>query len=89
MGPLDGDDTKNRDFFNLVEWRTWKSIHCKRGVRQDSDYPIVQYADDTLLVMQACRRQLVALKALAYICKFNWTQGQLQQVYHATNQCDT
>lgn len=31
-----------------------------------SDFPIIQYADDTLLVMEACSRQLVTLKALLH-----------------------
>jgi hypothetical protein len=29
-----------------------------------TDFPIIQYADDTLLVMKACPRQLFVLKAL-------------------------
>lgn len=28
------------------------------------DFPIVQYADNTLLIMEACPRQLLAVKAL-------------------------
>lgn len=28
-----------------------------------SDYPIIQYADDTLIVMEACSRQPITLKA--------------------------
>ena len=31
-----------------------------------SDFPIIQYADDTLLVMEANSRQLLALKSLLY-----------------------
>jgi hypothetical protein len=31
-----------------------------------SDFPIIQYADDTLLIMEACPRQLLALKALLH-----------------------
>ena len=31
-----------------------------------SDFPIIQYADDTLLVMEACPRQLFVLKALLH-----------------------
>ena len=31
-----------------------------------SDFPIIQYVDDTLLVMQACPNQLVALKGLLH-----------------------
>jgi hypothetical protein len=30
----------------------------------DSDFPIVQYADDTLLIIQACSTQLAALEVL-------------------------
>jgi hypothetical protein len=33
-------------------------------LQQGEDYPIVQYADDTLLIMQANARQLFFLKAL-------------------------
>lgn len=32
--------------------------------RCGSDFPIVQYADDTLLIMEACPKQLFVLKAL-------------------------
>jgi retron-type reverse transcriptase len=39
----------------------------KRPIRQTSeDFPIVQYADDTLLLLQADARQLVFLKALLH-----------------------
>jgi hypothetical protein len=31
-----------------------------------SDFPILQYADDTLLVMEACPQQLFALKAILH-----------------------
>jgi hypothetical protein len=78
-----------------------KTLHCKRGVRQEdplstllfvlaadllqsiinkakdmgllrlpidvgytNDFPILQYADDTLLIMEACPRQPFVLKAL-------------------------
>jgi hypothetical protein len=34
--------------------------------RDGTDFPIVQYADDTLLVMEACPRQLQNLKELLY-----------------------
>jgi hypothetical protein len=30
----------------------------------NGDFPIIQYADDTLLIMQACPKQLLCLKAL-------------------------
>jgi hypothetical protein len=33
-----------------------------------SDFPIVQYADDTLLIMEACPLQLVALRAILNTC---------------------
>jgi hypothetical protein len=29
-----------------------------------SDFPIIQYADDTLMIMEACPQQLFALKAI-------------------------
>jgi hypothetical protein len=32
----------------------------------ETDFPIVQYADDTLLIMQACPQQLLALKQLLH-----------------------
>jgi hypothetical protein len=33
-------------------------------IRCGSDFPIVQYADDTLLFMEACPKQLLVLKSL-------------------------
>jgi hypothetical protein len=33
-------------------------------LRHTSDFPIIQYADDTLIVMEACSNQLMVLKAL-------------------------
>jgi len=35
-------------------------------LRYTSDFPIVQYADDTLVIMEACARQLWTLKALLH-----------------------
>lgn len=32
-----------------------------------TDFPIVQYADDTLLVLEACPHQLLALKGLLQV----------------------
>jgi hypothetical protein len=34
------------------------------SVGYTQDFPIIQYVDDTLLIMEACPRQLLALKAL-------------------------
>jgi hypothetical protein len=34
------------------------------NVGYSSDFPILQYADDTQLIMEACPRQLFALKAI-------------------------
>jgi hypothetical protein len=34
------------------------------NVGYTSDFPIIQYADDTLLIMEACPLQLFALKAI-------------------------
>ena len=39
-------------------------IHLPLPNRAGYDFPIIQYADDTLLVMQACSKQLLVLKAL-------------------------
>jgi hypothetical protein len=33
-------------------------------LRHTSEFPIIQYADDTLIVMEACSNQLMVLKAL-------------------------
>lgn len=35
-------------------------------LRYTVDFPIIQYADDTLLIMEACARQLWALKAILH-----------------------
>jgi len=35
-------------------------------VRYTQDFPIIQYADDTLILMEACSRQLIALRALLH-----------------------
>ena len=39
-------------------------LHPPLQINSSSDFPIVQYADDTLLIMQADSRQLICLKAL-------------------------
>jgi hypothetical protein len=41
-------------------------IHLPIPDRAGSDFPIIQYADDTLLVMEACPNQLLALKTLLH-----------------------
>jgi hypothetical protein len=33
-------------------------------LRSSDDFPLIQYADDTLIIMEACSRQLLTLKAL-------------------------
>jgi hypothetical protein len=35
-------------------------------VQYTDDFPIIQYADDTLIIMEACSRQLIALRALLH-----------------------
>lgn len=40
----------------------------------NNDFPIIQYADDILMVMEACSRQLMALKALLH--SFGESTGQ-------------
>jgi hypothetical protein len=50
---------------------------------QDIDFPIVQYADDTLLLLQADARQLVCLKSLLHTfakstgLKINYSMSQM------------
>lgn len=39
-------------------------INLPIPLRRSTDFPIIQYADDTLIVMEACSRQLWTLKAL-------------------------
>jgi hypothetical protein len=46
------------------------------------DFPIVQYVDDTLLIMEACPRQLLTLKAL--LNSFADSTG-LKVNYHKSN----
>jgi hypothetical protein len=38
------------------------SLHLPEGC--GSDFPIIQYADNTLLILEACPRQLIALKSI-------------------------
>ena len=35
-------------------------------LRHSPDFPIIQYADDTLIVMEACSRQSITLKAIPH-----------------------
>lgn len=35
-------------------------------LRCSTDFPIIQYADDTLIIMEACSKQLLTLKALLH-----------------------
>jgi hypothetical protein len=49
--------------------------------RDIEHFPIVQYADDTLLIMEADARQLFCLKALLHsFCQFHRTKGQFSQI---------
>ena len=41
-------------------------FHLPLPIRCSSDLPIIQYADATLIVMEACSRQLLTLKALLH-----------------------
>jgi len=51
-------------------------------------YPIIQYADDTLLVMKASQKELESIpertlyleRTIGILCTINWIEGQLQQV---------
>jgi hypothetical protein len=46
------------------------------------DFPIVQYADDTLLILEACPRMLITLKALLDTCA---DSTGLRVNYHKSN----
>jgi hypothetical protein len=39
-------------------------LHIPLQVGYTSDFPIIQYADDTLLILEACPVQLYALKVI-------------------------
>ena len=44
----------------------------------DQDFPILQYADDTLIFMQGNARQLFFLKGYSQLlCRIHWFQSQL------------
>jgi hypothetical protein len=38
-------------------------LHLPIHLNSTSDFPILQYADDTLIIMEACARQLIFLEA--------------------------
>jgi hypothetical protein len=48
----------------LVNKSTRQSLLSTHSPQLTEDYPIVQYADDTLLIMQADARQLFFLRSL-------------------------
>jgi hypothetical protein len=44
-------------------------------------YPIIQYTDDTLLVMKASQKRTLYLeRSVGILCTINWIESQLQQV---------
>jgi hypothetical protein len=53
------------------------------SVGYTSDFPIIQYTDDTLLIMEVCPRQLIVLRAIlntfaAYTClKINYSKSNM------------
>lgn len=52
------------------------------------DFPVVQYADDALIVMQACAKQLFFLKEiLNTFCGFVWFEGQIPSISFDTYKC--
>jgi hypothetical protein len=72
---------------NLLQSIVNEAMH--RGIlnltlpkRCGSEFPIVQYVDDTLLVLEACPRQLLALKTL--LNTFAESTG-LKVNYHKSN----
>ena len=53
-------------------------IHLPFPVRNQQDYPVIQYADDTILVLPACPRQALILKnILTDFCNIHWFEHQL------------
>jgi retron-type reverse transcriptase len=50
----------------IVNHASSLNLLCKPLPQPDEDFPIVQYADDTLLLLQADARQLVFLKAILH-----------------------
>ena len=49
----------------------------------DMDFPIIQYANDTLLLLQADARQLILSKVpTKHICCLHWIACELQQILH-------
>jgi hypothetical protein len=50
----------------------------------DMDYPVIQYADDTLIIMLACQRQISVMKDILdkYIY---WATHQLFQIFVGPN----
>jgi hypothetical protein len=46
--------------------KTLNLLKLPLPLRCSNDFPIIQYADDTLIVMEACSRQLVTLKGLLH-----------------------
>jgi hypothetical protein len=56
-------------------------------LRHDQDFPILQYADDTLIFMQVDISQLLFLKnLLQQFGGINWTQSKLWQILYGTYQ---
>jgi hypothetical protein len=52
------------------------------------DFPIIQYVDDTILIMEACPRQLFFLKVMLNSFTYSTgTEGELSQTQHLSHQC--
>jgi hypothetical protein len=49
-----------------------------------SDFPILQYAYDTILIMEACPRPY-AQGSVEHLCNFHTAQSQLFQVKHVAH----
>lgn len=47
--------------------KTLNLLNLPIPLRFSDDFPIIQYADDTLIIMEACGRQLMTLKALLHL----------------------
>lgn len=54
-------------------------------VQYTNDFPILQYADDTLVIMEGCGRQLFILKALLNTFVASRTKSEIFKIHDGPN----
>ena len=66
------------DFLRTIVNKAWQMGVMQQPLSEDfgGDYPTVQYADDTLLILPAKARVLFNFKGL-----LSWTQGKLSKIF--------